>query len=113
MLDATDGPAVKTSDLMPGSRAVGAGLRSMPPPVPARPLPASTADTDDVPEVTRVNFRAERPMPTGVSSAIASGLTSKDSPRSKVGVSPGFEDRCQGCEKRVYAAEQVFAMGHK
>lgn len=102
----TDGPLVQTSDLQPGSRAVGAGLRSVPPPIPARP-------SEDEPEVTRVNFRAERPMPSGVSSAIASGLASKDSPRSKVGVAPGYEDRCQGCGKRVYAAEQVFAIGHK
>jgi hypothetical protein len=101
-----EGPAVKTSDLQPGSRAVGAGLTA-PPPIPARP------SSDDEPEITRVNFRAERPMPSGVSPAIASGLATRDSPRSKAGVSPGFEDRCKGCEKRVYAAEQVFAIGQK
>ncbi|BEJ17124.1 hypothetical protein CspHIS471_0605250 [Cutaneotrichosporon sp. HIS471] len=98
------GPMVTTSDLQPGSRAVGAGITA-PPPIPPRP--------DDEPEVTRVNFRAERPMPSGVSPAIASGLATRESPRSKVGVSPGFEDRCKGCEKRVYAAEQVFAIGQK
>ncbi|GMK57394.1 hypothetical protein CspeluHIS016_0402280 [Cutaneotrichosporon spelunceum] len=83
---------------------IGAGITA-PPPIPARP--------DEEPEVTRVNFRAERPMPSGVSPAIASGIASRNSPRSKAGVSPGFEDRCKGCEKRVYAAEQVFAIGQK
>lgn len=57
--------------------------------------------------MTRVNFRSPRPIPSGVSQA---GI---GSPRAKVGAKPGFEDRCRGCEKRVYAAEQVFAIGHK
>ncbi|KLT46226.1 hypothetical protein CC85DRAFT_239152 [Cutaneotrichosporon oleaginosum] len=73
----------------------------------------TSSKPDEEPEVMRVNFRAERPMPSGVSPAIASGLATRDSPRSKAGVNPGFEDRCKGCEKRVYAAEQVFAIGQK
>ncbi len=40
-------------------------------------------------------------------------LRKADSPRSKVGEIVALDDRCWGCEKRVYAAEQVFAVGHK
>ncbi|KAL1408143.1 hypothetical protein Q8F55_004946 [Vanrija albida] len=77
------------------------------------PAPPALPQRPSTPEqVTRVNFRSVRPIPAGVSAAAvnARGL---NSPRSKVGERPGFEDRCPACEKRVYAAEQVQAIGKK
>jgi hypothetical protein len=41
-------------------------------------------------------------------------LTRGNSPRSKVGEKMHMGDElCRGCEKRVYAAEQVFAIHHR
>lgn len=66
-------------------------------------------------EITRPNFRAERPISVpyagGVKALDERGMLMRgNSPRSKVGerMSVG-EDTCWGCTKRVYAAEQVSA----
>ena len=64
-------------------------------------------------EFTRPNFRAERPISipyAGGAKALDDRgmLTRGASPRSKVGEKfGGGDDQCQGCGKRVYAAEQV------
>ncbi|WOO77504.1 Cysteine-rich protein 2 [Vanrija pseudolonga] len=92
-----------------GSGGGGAASSSSSSSAPVAPAPPALPARPSTPEqITRVNFRSVRPIPSGVS---ASGRT--DSPRSKVGERPGFEDRCPACEKRVYAAEQVQAIGKK
>ncbi|WVQ83874.1 hypothetical protein IAT38_006018 [Cryptococcus sp. DSM 104549] len=85
--------------------------RSPPPPEPATPTDPSTP-------ITRPNFREARPISVpyagGVKALDERGLLRKgESPRSKVGERVLGDDMCMGCEKRVYAAEQVFSIGHK
>ena len=70
-------------------------------------------------EFTRPNFRAERPISipyAGGAKALDDRgmLTRGASPRSKVGEKfGGGDDQCQGCGKRVYAAEQVSDPYHR
>lgn len=101
------------------SSPVAPALTSAQPPLPDSPAGAAVV-ADPATEWKRPNFRNERPIPAGVSAVAAAGglsdrglLRRTDSPRSKVGTRPDFEDRCAGCEKRVYAAEQVVAIGNK
>ncbi|ORY24865.1 hypothetical protein BCR39DRAFT_545591 [Naematelia encephala] len=74
---------------------------------------------DPTTPITRPNFRDPRPIAVpyaGRAEALDErGLLRRgDSPRSKVGEKVVLgEELCWGCEKRVYAAEQVFAVGHK
>ena len=69
--------------------------------------------------ISRPNFRADRPITVpyaGRAEALDDrGLLRRgDSPRSKVGERPLIgEEMCWGCEKKVYAAEQVHAVSHK
>lgn len=79
----------------------------------------STAADPSVP-ITKPDFRSSRPISVpyaGGSKALDErGLLKRaDSPRSKVGEKIGGvgEDVCNGCGKRVYAAEQVNAIGEK
>ncbi|EJT49534.1 hypothetical protein A1Q1_01339 [Trichosporon asahii var. asahii CBS 2479] len=71
----------------------------------------------DSPSSVRADFRSSKPIPAGVSASTkftTDGVMRRaDSPASKIGGRPDFEDRCQGCQKRVYAAEQVVALGSK
>lgn len=83
-----------------------------------RDTPTSAADPS-VP-ITKPDFRSQRPISVpyaGGSKALDErGLLKRaDSPRSKVGEKLGGvgEDVCKGCGKRVYAAEQVNAIGEK
>ncbi|WVN88830.1 uncharacterized protein L203_104044 [Cryptococcus depauperatus CBS 7841] len=84
---------------------------SPPPPEPATPTNPNTP-------VTRPNFREQRPISVpfaGDTGALDDrGLIKKgDGPRSKVGERVVGNDLCGSCEKRVYAAEQVFSIGLK
>nr|ODO00952.1 cysteine and glycine-rich protein [Cryptococcus depauperatus CBS 7855] len=84
---------------------------SPPPPEPATPTNPNTP-------VTRPNFREQRPISVpfaGDTGALDDrGLIKKgDGPRSKVGERIVGNDLCGSCEKRVYAAEQVFSIGLK
>lgn len=80
-------------------------------PTPQSPL-RTTNGNEDV-EFTRPNFRAERPISVpyagGAKALDDRGMLARGaSPRSKVGDKfGGGDDKCQGCSKRVYAAEQV------
>ncbi|WVQ76600.1 hypothetical protein IAR50_006272 [Cryptococcus sp. DSM 104548] len=89
-----------------------------PPPAQSSPPPQPSTDRDPSTPVTRPNFRDPRP----ISVPFAGGpralderglLKAGSSPRTKVGMSVGGDDLCGGCEKRVYAAEQVISVGHK
>ncbi|OWT38808.1 cysteine and glycine-rich protein [Cryptococcus neoformans] len=85
--------------------------RSTPPPEPATP-------TDPTVPITKPNFREQRPISVpfagGTKALDDRGLLKKgESPRSKVGGRIIGHDMCGGCGKRVYAAEQVFSVGHK
>ena len=70
-------------------------------------------------EVTRPNFRSERPISVPFAGSPARVLDDRgllrrgDSPRSKVGERVLLPDDCWGCGARVYAAEQVYSIGHK
>lgn len=74
--------------------------------------------TSDGTPITRPDFRSSRPISVPFSGRPADlddrGLLRRnESPRSKVGERLVADDHCWGCEKRVYAAEQVLAIGHK
>jgi hypothetical protein len=78
--------------------------------------PVSTPDADT--PITRPNFRSSRPISVpfagGTKALDERGLLRRgESPRSKVGERIMAEDTCEGCGKRVYAAEQVNAIGSK
>ena len=68
---------------------------------------------EDGTPITRPDFRSSRPISVpyagGPNALDDRGLLkSTNSPRAKVGERPPIgEDMCWGCEKRVYAAEQV------
>lgn len=74
--------------------------------------------TADGTPITRPDFRAGRPISVPFAGRQENlddrGLLRRtESPRSKVGERLVAEDHCWGCEKRVYAAEQVLAIGRK
>jgi len=80
--------------------------------------PTRSLSNDSDTEITRPNFRQDRPISVpfagGTKALDERGLLRRgDSPRSKVGERLEMDDKCWGCEKRVYAAEQVFAVSHK
>ncbi|ODN88480.1 cysteine and glycine-rich protein [Cryptococcus wingfieldii CBS 7118] len=80
--------------------------------------PESATPTDPSTPITRPNFRDQRPISIpyagGARALDDRGLLKKgSSPRTKVGISVAGDDLCGGCEKRVYAAEQVISVGHK
>jgi hypothetical protein len=74
---------------------------------------SSPTVTDPDTSYTRPDFRSDRPIAIpyagGPKALDERGLLRRgDSPRSKVGQRPeGGEDCCWGCERKVYAAEQV------
>lgn len=87
------------------------------PATPSSTILSSSLGRDSTP-ITRPNFRDSRPISVPYAGKIENfderGLIKRtDSPRTKVGEKPMVEDQCWGCEKRVYAAEQVFAVNHK
>ncbi len=92
---------------------------SKPPSTPEMPVYRGTGSPDPSTSTTRPNFRADRPITipyAGRAEALDDrGLSRRgDSSWSKVGERPMVgEEMCCGCEKRVYAAEQVFAVNHK
>jgi hypothetical protein len=80
------------------------------------PTPASPADPST--PITRPNFRDARPISVPFAGGAAAlderGLLRRgESPRTKVGERVVGDEMCNGCGKRVYAAEQVFAIGQK
>jgi hypothetical protein len=79
-------------------------------------IPVSTPDAST--PITRPDFRSSRPISVpfagGRKALDERGLLRRaESPRSKVGEKIIGEDLCEGCGKRVYAAEQVNAIGSK
>lgn len=79
-------------------------------------MPQSQADPST--PITRPDFRSSRPISVpyagGAKALDERGLLRRaESPRSKVGEKIVGEDVCEGCAKRVYAAEQVNAIGAK
>jgi hypothetical protein len=84
------------------------------------PLTVAGVGEIDPRDLQRPNFRAEKPIPWGLPASVT-GLSDRgllhrvDSPRSKVGTRPVLDDMCsrKECGKRVYAAEQVVAIGKK
>ena len=76
-------------------------------------VPQSPSMREDGTPITRPDFRSSRPISVpyagGPNALDDRGLLrSTNSPRAKVGERPPIgEDMCWGCEKRVYAAEQV------
>ncbi|EIW68553.1 cysteine and glycine-rich protein [Tremella mesenterica] len=91
------------------------------PPRLSDPPPASPTlrEREDGTPITRPDFRSSRPISVpyagGPKALDDRGLLRQgNSPRAKWGEKPLVgEEVCWGCEKRVYAAEQVFAVGHK
>ncbi|GFZ48975.1 hypothetical protein JCM24511_06724 [Saitozyma sp. JCM 24511] len=86
-------------------------LNAVPGPTPASPADPSTP-------ITRPNFRDARPISVPFAGGAAAlderGLLRRgESPRTKVGERVVGDEMCNGCGKRVYAAEQVFAIGQK
>lgn len=78
--------------------------------------PVSTPDANT--PITRPDFRSSRPISVpfagGTKALDERGLLRRaESPRSKVGEKIMGEEACEGCRKRVYAAEQVNAIGAK
>ena len=84
----------------------------------AVPGPERATSPDPDTPITRPNFRDPRPISVpfagGTKALDERGLLRRaESPRSKVGDVVRTGEECQGCGKRVYAAEVVHAIGHK
>lgn len=84
----------------------------------AVPGPEHATSSDPDTPITRPNFRDPRPISVpfagGAKALDERGLLRRaESPRSKVGDVVRTGEECQGCGKRVYAAEVVHAIGHK